>query len=105
VIFEALKESADRGELLLVEDGYCRVRLRREGVLVIREILVTRPNRGIGTALLERLKAWPGVHAVVARCPADLAANGWYARRGFLHVGTYPARSGREVNEWYLALS
>jgi hypothetical protein len=40
VIFAALNEAAERGELLLTVGGLCRFHLRRDGVVVIRELLV-----------------------------------------------------------------
>ncbi len=42
MIFEALYESAKRGELLLVEGGMCRWHLRRDGVLVIHRYDATK---------------------------------------------------------------
>lgn len=53
MIFAALKEAAERGELLLVEGGLCRWHRRRDGIVVIREIIVLPPHRrkGVGRAL------------------------------------------------------
>ena len=48
MIFAAMSEAADRGELILVPDGMCRWHLRRDGVVVIREILVLPFRRGAG---------------------------------------------------------
>ena len=44
MIFETLYESAQRGELLLVNGGMCHWHLRRDGQLTIREIISTRPG-------------------------------------------------------------
>lgn len=50
MIFTVLSEAADRGELILVPDGLCRYHRRRDGVVVIHEILVLpfRRRGGIG---------------------------------------------------------
>jgi hypothetical protein len=102
MIFETLHESAQRGELLLVDGGMCHWHLRRDGQLTIREIISTRP--GAGGEMLARLKATPGASSLFAKCPADLAANEWYARRGFVLEATETTKSGRELNHWRLIL-
>lgn len=104
MIFDALHASAQRGELLLVDGGLCHFHLRRDGQLTIREILVTRPGRGIGAALLERLKGVDGARSIFAKCPADLEANAWYAKRGFAREGTERTRTGKPLNLWRLDL-
>lgn len=106
MIFETLCESAGRGELLLVDGGLCHWHLRRDGQLTIREILVTpgRQRRGVGTAMLETLKATPGATSIFAKCPVDLPANGWYYARGFCRVGVETTRTGRHLAHWRLAL-
>lgn len=100
--FEQLYESSQRGELLLVDGGMCHWHLRRDGQLTIREIISTRP--GAGQAMLACLRVAPGAACIVAKCPADLAANGWYARQGFRLAVTETARSGRVLNVWRLEL-
>lgn len=102
MIFDALYESAQRGELLLIDGGFCHWHLRRDGQLTIREIISTRP--GAGSAMLTRLGTTPGATCIVAKCPADLAANGWYQRRGFAHTETETTKTGRKVNVWRLSL-
>jgi len=102
MIFDALYESAQRGELLLVDGGFCHWHLRRDGQLTIREIISTRP--GAGGEMLARLTATPGATCIVAKCPVDLAANDWYRRRGFALVGTETTRTGRGINVWRLSL-
>lgn len=102
MVFETLYASAQRGELLLIEGGMCHWHLRRDGQLTIREIIATRP--GAGSELLARLRETPGAACIVAKCPTDLAANGWYARKGFERVGTERTRTGREVATWRLSL-
>ncbi len=105
MLFNALYESALRGELVLVDGGMCRYRLRRDGQLTISEILVTEPRRGIGNAILERLKRVPGAKSILAKCPSHLAANAWYARMGFERLGDEPTRTGKQVTVWRLSLS
>lgn len=103
MIFETLYESSQRGELLLVDGGFCHWHLRRDGQLTIREIISTRP--GSGQAMLEILKQTPGAISLFAKCPVDLAANGWYSRRGFVCEGQEVTPSGRTLNLWRLNLS
>lgn len=95
MIFETLHESAARSELILIDGGYCRWHLRRDGVITIYEILSQRP--GAGQEMLAKL---PAGHPIVAKCPADLQANAWYARRGFTLAATETTQSGRTLNVW-----
>jgi N-acetylglutamate synthase-like GNAT family acetyltransferase len=106
MIFEMLSESAERGELMLVDGGMCHWHLRRDGQLTIREIIVLPECRGqgVGTAMLARIKAIPGASSLFAKCPAELESNGWYARMGFACEGTETTRNGRELNLWRLRL-
>ena len=83
MIFETLHDSAERGELMLVDGGFCHWHLRKDGQLTIREIISTR--KGAGSLMLRRLEATKGATSLFAKCPADLPANAWYTRRGF-HV-------------------
>ena len=100
MIFESLHDSAQRGELLLIDGGYCRWHLRRDGQITIYEILSQRP--GAGQEMLTRLLAQQAA-AITAKCPADLEANMWYQRRGFVLAATETTRSGRVLNVWRLA--
>lgn len=102
MLFEAIHDSAKRGELILLDGGFCRYHLRRDGQLTIHEIISLRP--GAGSEMLARLKQ-TGARCIVARCPADLDANGWYRRRGFTPTGTEMTRTGRSINTWRLDLS
>lgn len=102
MIFDALFESAQRGELLLIEGGFCHWHLRRDGQLTIREIIATR--RGAGREMLNRLRQTPGARTIVAKCPVALEANGWYARVGFRLVCDETTRTGTLVNVWELLL-
>jgi len=106
MIFEPLWESAQRGELLLVDGGMCHWHLRRDGQLTIREIIVL-PNRqgdGIGRAMVERLARTPGAMCLFAKCPADLDANFFYEAVGFSYEGDERTQSGRNIKKWRLEL-
>ena len=98
MIFDSLHESAQRGELMLVDGGFCHWHLRRDGQLTIREIISTRP--GAGSLMLRRLEATPGAESLLARCPAGLPANAWYARRGFHVARSEHTKSGRLLLVW-----
>jgi len=102
MIFETLNEAADRGELMLVDGGLCHWHLRRDGQITIREIIVLPEyrGRGVGTAMLESLKAVDGATSVFAKCPADLTANAWYAARNFDDEGTETTKTGRVLRLW-----
>ncbi len=102
MIFETLYQSAKRGELLLIDGGFCHWHLRQDGQLTIREIISTRP--GAGSEMLARLKQQPGAHSLFAKCPADLAANDWYKRRGFMPEATETTKNGRRLYHWRLSL-
>lgn len=104
-LFEDLMEAYERGDLILKEGGMCHFHRSRRtpGVIRINVIISTRP--GVGSQMLEELKGLPGVREIRASCPADLPANGWYARMGFVLVATRLARTGRELNDWVLYLT
>jgi GNAT superfamily N-acetyltransferase len=106
MLFESLNESADNDELIILYGGMCRFHLRRDGQLTIREILVLPGMRGyrIGARMLQqlKLKRLEGARCIVARCPADLPANGWYARMGFVESSRLVSKAGREIIAWRL---
>jgi len=106
MIFEALNNAAERGELILVDGGLCHYHLRRDGQLTIREIIVLpeRQCQGIGTSILDQLRSVPGARCILAKCPSDLSANKWYQARGFECVRTEETRTGREIIVWVLQL-
>ena len=102
MIFETLHESAKRGELMLIDGGFCHWHLRRDGQLTIREIISTR--RGAGSEMLEILKQVDGALSIFAKCPVDLPSNTWYARRGFVCEGQETTKTGRILNLWRYCL-
>jgi hypothetical protein len=105
MIFEALYGAHRKGELILLNGGFCRWHLRRDGQITIHEIISSAP--GAGTRMLEILRnigESREAHSIVAKCPDDLAANGWYAARGFEHAGIHETQSGRTLNIWRLQL-
>lgn len=96
MIFETLWDSAQRGELLLIDGGMCHWHLRRDGQLTIREIIATR--KGAGGEMLRQLLTVPGAASLFAKCPAGLASNDWYLRRGFVCETVETTKTGRRVN-------
>lgn len=98
MIFETLYDSAKAGELLMIDGGYCRWHLRRDGIITIYEIIATRP--GAGWEMLSQLIARG--YPIQAKCPTDLKANFWYRRRGFRLISTEETQSGRALNVWRL---
>ncbi len=103
MIFETLYDSAKRGELLLIDGGFCHWHLRRDGQLTIREIISIKP--GAGSAMLSDLMFNPDATSIFAKCPADLPANDWYERQGFVCEGVETTRTGRELKLWRYNLS
>ena len=97
MIFAALSEAADRGELILVRDGMLRWHLRRDGVVVIREILVLPFRRGtkVGRAMLAELAEKNPGRLIRARCPGAYESNGFWRRMGFTLAATE-----KGVNVW-----
>lgn len=102
MIFETLYESAVKGELILIDGGYCRWHLRRDGQITIYEIISTR--RGAGSQMLDMLKEVDDAISIFARCPSDLDANKWYERKGFIMEGEQELKSGRSIINWRLML-
>lgn len=101
MIFESLYKSTQQGELLLIAGGYCRWHLCRNKQLTIYEIISTK--LGAGSEMLDVLKRQPADN-IFARCPADLPANEWYKRKGFMLENTETLKSGRKLNHWRLTL-
>lgn len=75
--------------------------------MTIREIIVQHGHerRGVGRSMLARLcRDVPGATSIFARCPADLPANSWYQRMGFVREAVETTSRGRALNCWRLAL-
>lgn len=100
--FENMYESAKRNELLCIDGGVVHFHLRKNCQLTIREIIATRS--GAGTEMLDRLKQIVGATSILAKCPADLTSNSWYAKKGFVLESVEYAKSGRVINVWRLVL-
>lgn len=98
MIFAALSEAAERGELLLAANALCRYHRRRDGVLVIREILVLPHARrtGIGRRLVRQVQDTSLASPLVVRCPVGLPANGFWMALGFRLVEA----TVKGVNVW-----
>lgn len=101
MIFETLFDSARKGGLILVDGGYCRFHLRRDGQVTIHEIISQRP--GAGQKILTELKtrlAGTAATSLFAKCPTDLESNAWWKKRGFELEQVETLSSGRKVNHW-----
>lgn len=100
MIFVALSESADKGELFLVDGGLCRFHLRRDGVVTIKELLVLPHDRrkGVGRALVERVQAKHPASALRATCPAEYDANRFWEAMGFA-IAAYKPPDGKLI-QW-----
>lgn len=97
--FEILYQAAKKGELILLEGGFCHYHLRRDQCLVIHEILSLK--RGTGSKMLGMLKKIPAT-CIETKCPADLESNHWYAKKGFQLVEKTKTKTGRVMNTWRL---
>lgn len=103
MIFEALWDASKRGELLLVEGGFCHWHLRRDGQLTIREIISTSP--GAGSRILGILGGVAGATSLLAKCPEDLEANKWWKKKGFALQKVERTKNGRGINVWQKPIS
>jgi N-acetylglutamate synthase-like GNAT family acetyltransferase len=99
MIFAALKEAAERGELILRDYGMCRWHKRRDGVVVIREILVLpwKWRTGIGREMVAEVRARNLDSLLLAKCPAGYDTNEFWKSLGFTLAGE---KGG--INEWHL---
>src|SRR5262252_6234525 len=99
MIFAALNEAADRGELILWDNALCRYHRRKDGRVTVREILVLPDARrlGVGRRLVGEVQRRNPGASLLARCPATTAdgpvrtANVFWRKRGFTLQG---ARDG-----------
>lgn len=99
MIFTALYESAERGELILVDGGICNWHLRRDGQITIREIISIQ--KGAGSKMLGILKE-KNASSIFAKCPIGLPANEWYKKQGFVCEGEEVTPSGSVLKLWRL---
>ncbi len=88
--------------------GFVRFRHRKDGITVIYELYCVSNVRGmgVGRALLEELRKSCLVNrqsAILAKCPVDLPANGFYAGNGFELIETVSGKK-RALNVWRLKL-
>lgn len=85
MIFVALSEADRKGELILVDSGMCRWHRRRDGIVVVREILVLQSARrkGIGRAIIEMVKAANPGRRILAKCPKGYESNSFWKCVGF----------------------
>jgi hypothetical protein len=107
MVFEALNNAAEKGELACFDFGMMRYHVRRDGQMTVLEIIVLPVYRcqGRGRWLLFREVIRRQPLSVVARCPADLDSNGFWQACGFTLDGTETAKSGRPINRWRLGIS
>lgn len=103
LVLTTLVHAHEQGRLMLLDGGYCRWHQRRDGRIVICEIISQVP--GCGQRILRRLQAQEGVAEIIARCPSTWDANDWYERRGFKMSGTASDGLGGTMNIWALAVS
>lgn len=104
MIFETLYSSSKKQELILIENGYLRFHIRRDGICTIYEII--SQHKGVGTKLLNILKDLVQDRAthIVAKCPQGLESNKFYMKKSFVIIGTERTRTGKELNIWQLNL-
>lgn len=103
MLFQALLESAQKGELILIAGGICRWHLRRDKQITIKEIISTSP--GAGTEMLRILldtARSKGATSLFAKCPEKLLANSWYGKKGFTKEEVETLPSGTRLVLWRL---
>jgi len=78
--------------------SFCHFHIRKDGVTVIYEILVTPAARGLGLgkAMINML-----TKPVRAKCPENLPSNGFYEKVGFRKI-TVEEGKKRKLNIWEL---
>lgn len=106
MIFQALIESDEQNELILLKNGFCRFHIRKDQQLTIHEFIISKNARGTGIAfkILNILKNKKNITSIVAKCPADLESNKWYKRQNFRLDKIETAKSGRKINVWRLII-
>jgi len=105
----------NRGELFAARYkneilGFVRFRHRRDGLTTLYEIAVVHNKQGnrIGKKLVDALVddcRRVGIRRIRLSCPAELPANGFYKRLGFVHTeGRSKAGVNRPLYEWHLTI-
>lgn len=99
MIFAALDEAATKGQLILVNGGMCRWHRRRDGVVVIREIIVLPElrRRGIARGMVATIRQCQVGLPVEAKCPQAYTSNAFWSGLGFRLV-----ECDGKVNRWRL---
>jgi hypothetical protein len=92
VLRPALADGIARGEVLVGDGGFCHYHRRRDDWHTVYELVSERP--GTGSALLAAVP-----RPVRLKCPAGLAANGFYSRQGGVLVAVQPGVL-RPLNVW-----
>ncbi len=106
MIFNTLFESSLKNELILIDGGYCRWHLRKDGQITIHEIIVLpeQQNNGIGTMMLDILKSKKHAKSIFAKCPVNMDSNNWYKLKEFTLIGTEMTKNGTKLNLWKLEI-
>lgn len=99
MILNALIDTHKKGELILIDGGFCRWHLLKNGQLTIYEIFSSRP--GAGTEMLNFLKLRPAM-SIFAKCPEDYPSNKWYRKKGFELEKVQVTPKGKKINHWRL---
>ena len=104
-MLHTLRKPANDGCVWIVDGGLLEFKLLKDKQITIHSILADKP--GVGTQLLERLLDYARANdatCLFAKCPADLASNEWYKKKGFELVGVDEPKSesGRALNCWRL---
>jgi hypothetical protein len=100
MLFNSLYDSVLKGELILIDGGFCRWHIRRDGQLTIREIIATR--KGAGSEMLEMLKE-KSASSIFAKCPSILkSGNDFYKKKGFKLEATEKTNKGKKIYCWRL---
>lgn len=102
--FERLFRAMTDKSVIMIDGGFCHYHRRRDGQITIHVILSNK--RGAGRQMLQQLKQHKatGVTVLVAKCPADLQSNHWYAAQGFTLVRTEQTKTNRTLNVWSMPL-
>ncbi len=101
MILNALVEAHKQGELILIDGGFCRWHLLKNGQITIYEIFSMR--QGSGSEILEMLKE-KQADSIFAKCPVNYPSNEWYRRKGFHLEEVQNDRKGNKLCCWRLAL-